>query len=73
LSSGADHLYRAREVSITPKGRHLLGQAREMARQVEGEVLGGLTAEERRQLLELLRRAFSSAPPQSLWVAGEGD
>jgi DNA-binding MarR family transcriptional regulator len=64
---------RAREISITPKGRRLLEQARRMARQVEDEVLGGLSAEERRQLLELLRRAFSSAPPQSLWGAGEGD
>jgi hypothetical protein len=36
-------------------------------------VLGGLTAEERRQLLTLLHRAFSSAPPQSLWRAEEGD
>jgi DNA-binding MarR family transcriptional regulator len=64
---------RAREISITPTGRRLLERARSMARQVEDEVLGGLTAEERRQLLELLRRAFSAAPPQSLWVAGEGD
>jgi DNA-binding MarR family transcriptional regulator len=64
---------RAREISITPEGRRLLEQARRMARQVEDEVLGGLTAEERRQLLELLRRAFSSAPPQSPWGAGEGD
>ncbi|HWY89754.1 MAG TPA: MarR family transcriptional regulator [Solirubrobacteraceae bacterium] len=63
---------RAREISITPKGRRLLEQARRMARQVEDEVLGGLTAEERRQLLRLLRRAFSSAPPQSLWRAEEG-
>ncbi len=64
---------RAREISITPKGRRLLEQARRMARQVEDEVLGGLTARERRQLLTLLRRAFSSAPPQSLWRAEEGD
>jgi DNA-binding MarR family transcriptional regulator len=64
---------RAREIWITPNGRRLLEQARRMARQVEDEVLGGLSAEERRQLLELLRRAFSSAPPQSLWRAGEDD
>ncbi|TMK24743.1 MAG: MarR family transcriptional regulator [Actinobacteria bacterium] len=57
----------------TPKGRRLLEQARTLARQVEDEVLGRLAAAERRQLLELLRRAFSSAPPQSLWGAGEGD
>src|SRR6267378_1760673 len=54
---------RAREISITPKGRRVLEQARRMARQVDDEVLGGLAVEERRQLLELLRRAFTSAPP----------
>jgi DNA-binding MarR family transcriptional regulator len=64
---------RAREVAITPKGRRLLERARQMAMQVEDEVLGGLTAAERRQLLKLLRRALSSAPPQSLWRADEGD
>jgi DNA-binding MarR family transcriptional regulator len=64
---------RAREVVITPKGRRVLEQGRRMARQVEDEVLGGLNANERRELLELLRRALSSAPPQSLWRAEEGD
>jgi DNA-binding MarR family transcriptional regulator len=64
---------RAREVAITPKGRRLLEQGRGMARQVEDEVLGGLDANERRQLLALLRRALSTAPPQSLWRAEEGD
>jgi DNA-binding MarR family transcriptional regulator len=64
---------RAREVAITPKGRRVLEQGRRMARQVEDEVLGGLNANERRELLELLRRAVSSAPPQSLWRADEGD
>jgi DNA-binding MarR family transcriptional regulator len=64
---------RAREVVITPKGRRVLEQGRRMARQVEDEVLGGLNANERRELLELLRRAVSSAPPQSLWRADEGD
>jgi hypothetical protein len=44
-----------------------------MASQVEDEVLQGLTATERRQLLTLLRRALSSAPPQSLWSTEEGD
>jgi hypothetical protein len=44
-----------------------------MSAQVEDEVLRGLTAAERRQLLTLLRRALSSAPPQSLWRAEEGD
>jgi hypothetical protein len=44
-----------------------------MAAQVEDEVLHGLTAAERRELLTLLRRALDSAPPQSLWRAEEGD
>jgi hypothetical protein len=39
----------------------------------EDEVLGGLTAAERRNLLKLLRRAFSTAPPQPMWSAAEGD
>jgi MarR family transcriptional regulator, lower aerobic nicotinate degradation pathway regulator len=64
---------RAREVAITPKGRRVLEQARDLAMQVEGEVLGGLNGAERRQLLELLRRALDSAPAQSLWTAAEGD
>ena len=64
---------RAREVVITPKGRRLLERGRQMALQVEDEVLGGLSAGERRELLRLLRRALDSAPPQSLWSAEEGD
>jgi DNA-binding MarR family transcriptional regulator len=64
---------RAREVAITPKGHRLLKKGRRMAVQVEDEVLRGLTAAERRQLLLLLRRAINSAPAQSLWRAGEGD
>jgi DNA-binding MarR family transcriptional regulator len=64
---------RAREVAITPKGRRVLERARGLAMEVEDDVLRGLTAAERRQLLTLLRRAFSSAPPQALWRAEEGD
>jgi DNA-binding MarR family transcriptional regulator len=64
---------RARRVSITPEGRRLLQRARKMAFEAEDEVLRGLTAAERRELLRLLRRAFSSAPPQPLWSAAEGD
>jgi DNA-binding MarR family transcriptional regulator len=64
---------RAREVVITPKGRRLLERGRRMALQVEDEVLRGLTAKERRELLKLLRRALESAPAQSLWSAEEGD
>jgi DNA-binding MarR family transcriptional regulator len=64
---------RAREVAITPQGRRVLEQARGLAMQVEDDVLQGLTAAQRRQLLALLRRALSSAPPQPLWRAEEGD
>ena len=64
---------RAREVSITAKGRRTLEKCRQMAMQVEDEVLGGLASGDRRQLLELLRRALASAPPQSLWRGEEGD
>ena len=64
---------RAREVAITPKGRRALGRARRLAMQVDDEVLRGLTAAERRQLLTLLHRALDSAPPQSPWRAAEGD
>jgi DNA-binding MarR family transcriptional regulator len=64
---------RARLVSITPKGRRLLQRARKLAFESEDEVLGGLSAAERRDLLKLLRRALSSAPPQPMWTAAEGD
>jgi MarR family transcriptional regulator for hemolysin len=64
---------RAREVAITPKGRRALARARRLATNVDDEVLHGLTAAERRQLLTLLRRALGSAPPQSPWRAEEGD
>jgi DNA-binding MarR family transcriptional regulator len=64
---------RARLVSITPKGRRLLQRARKLAFASEDEVLGGLSAAERRDLLKLLRRALSSAPPQPMWTAAEGD
>lgn len=64
---------RAWEVSITPKGRRTLERARGLAMQVEGEVLGGLSAAERSQLLTLLRRALASATPQPPWRSEEGD
>jgi DNA-binding MarR family transcriptional regulator len=64
---------RAREVAITPKGRRLLERARGLIPEVEDEVLVGLTAKERRELLALLRRALESAPAQPLWTADEGD
>jgi DNA-binding MarR family transcriptional regulator len=64
---------RAWEVTITPKGRRTLQRARRLVSQVEDEVLAGLTATDRRQLLTLLRRALASAPPQPAWRADEGD
>jgi DNA-binding MarR family transcriptional regulator len=64
---------RARESAITPKGRRLLQRARGLISQVEDEVLAGLTAEERRELLALIRRALHSAPAQPLWSSEEGD
>jgi DNA-binding MarR family transcriptional regulator len=64
---------RAREIAITPKGRRLLQRARGLIAQVEEEVLAGLTAAERRDLLALLRRALHSAPTQPLWSSEEGD
>jgi MarR family transcriptional regulator for hemolysin len=64
---------RAREVAITQKGRKRLEQGRQMATQVEDEVLQGLNGGERRQLITLLRHALDTAPPQSPWRADEGD
>jgi DNA-binding MarR family transcriptional regulator len=64
---------RAWEVAITPKGRRTLERARRIATQVEDEVLAGLSAAERRQLLTLLRRALVSSPAQPPWSSEEGD
>ncbi len=64
---------RAREVTLTPKGRRMLERGRQMAFQVEDEVLQGLSAAQRRELLSLLHRALDAAPPQSPWRAEEGD
>lgn len=63
---------RAREIVITPKGRRTVERGRALAREVEDDVLQGLTSDERRQLIKLLRKALSSAPPQPLWRADEG-
>jgi DNA-binding MarR family transcriptional regulator len=62
---------RAREVSITPKGRRTLERARGLAAHAEEDVLRGLSAAERSRLLTLLRRALTAAPPQPLWSADE--
>ena len=64
---------RAWEVTITAKGRRTLERARDLATQVEDEVLAGLNGTERRQLLSLLRRALVSAPEQPPWHSEEGD
>jgi DNA-binding MarR family transcriptional regulator len=64
---------RARAVVLTAKGRRLRERGRQMASQVEDEVLGGLTAAQRRELIKLIRLANSSAPPQPLWRSEEGD
>ena len=64
---------RAWEVAITPEGRHTLERARELVTRVEDQVLGGLAAADRRQLLTLLRRALDSAPPQPPWRPEEGN
>ena len=64
---------RAHAVTITPKGRRKLDQARRLAAQVEDEVLHGLTGKERDQLKALLRRALDAAPPQPPWRAEEAD
>ena len=64
---------RAREVLITPKGRRTLKRALELAEEVEGDVLQGLSPAERRQLVTLLRKAFAAAPPQPPWSSEEGD
>jgi DNA-binding MarR family transcriptional regulator len=62
---------RAREIAITPKGRRLLQRARRLILEAEDEVLAGLTATERRELVALLRRALASAPEQPLWDSKE--
>jgi MarR family transcriptional regulator, lower aerobic nicotinate degradation pathway regulator len=64
---------RAREVVLTAKGRQTLERARELAKEVEGRVLHGLSPAERSQLVTLLRKAFAAAPPQPPWSFEEGD
>jgi MarR family transcriptional regulator, transcriptional regulator for hemolysin len=70
LPSATDR--RAREIVITPKGRRVLQRARDLAARVEDEVLAGLAADERRQLVALLRRALDGAPAQPPWRSDEG-
>lgn len=63
---------RAWEVTITAEGRRRLERARRLAAGVEDEVLGGLDASEREQLMALLRRALVATPPQPPWRSDEG-
>ncbi len=58
---------RAWEVTITAQGRRTLQRAKRLASDVEDEILGGLSAAERRQLLALLRRALLSVPAPPPW------
>ncbi len=58
---------RSWEVTITPLGRSTLEQAKQLARGVEDEILGGLTTAERARLVTLLRQALASAPAQPPW------
>jgi DNA-binding MarR family transcriptional regulator len=64
---------RAKQISLTAKGKRHLERARRVAAEVEDEVLAGLSATQRRELMTLLRRALESAPAQPLWSAAEGD
>jgi DNA-binding MarR family transcriptional regulator len=64
---------RAHAITITAKGRRALERARRMALQAEDEVLGGLSARERRDLLRLMRRALDAAPPVRPWSSAEED
>jgi DNA-binding MarR family transcriptional regulator len=64
---------RAWQVTITPKGRRTLERGRRLAAEVEDDVLGGLTAADRKELVALMRRALASAPAQPPWRSDEGD
>jgi DNA-binding MarR family transcriptional regulator len=62
---------RARALLLTPKGQRTLTRARGLAKEVEGDVLQGLSAAERERLVALLRKAFAAAPPQPPWSSEE--
>jgi DNA-binding MarR family transcriptional regulator len=64
---------RARAVTITSKGRRRLARARQTALDVEGQILGGLSARERAELKTLMRRALDAAPVPAPWTEAEGD
>ncbi len=66
----AGHVRRVRDsedrrrhiVELTPAGKKALAHAERAMEDLEGEVLGPLSPEERAQLRELLERAISGAP-----------
>jgi DNA-binding MarR family transcriptional regulator len=66
----AGHVRRSRDpadrrrhiVEITGEGRHALARADEALNEVEGQVLGNLSAEERATLRGLLNRAMAEEP-----------
>ena len=66
----AGHVRRVRDpedrrrhiVELTPAGKKALAHAERAMEDLEGEVLGSLSPEERAQLRELLERAISGAP-----------
>ena len=65
----AGHIRRVRDpedrrrhiVELTPAGKKALAHAERAMEDLEGDVLGGLSPEERAQLRELLERAISGA------------
>jgi DNA-binding MarR family transcriptional regulator len=64
---------RAHAVTITPDGRAALERARALAYEIEDSVLGGLSGDQRRELIELMTRALEAAPKQTPWSSAEGD
>jgi DNA-binding MarR family transcriptional regulator len=68
----AGHVRRVRDpedrrrhiVELTPAGKTALAHAERAMEDLEGEVLGRLSPEERAQLRELLERAISGAPAE---------
>lgn len=64
---------RAHAVTISSGGRAALQRARALAYEVEDAVLAGLSGGERRELVELMKRALEAAPPQAPWSSAEGD
>ncbi|MGX9350063.1 MarR family winged helix-turn-helix transcriptional regulator [Shimia sp. W99] len=56
---------RARVLFVTPDGDHLLARARPVVRALQDDILGGLDAEERAQLLGLLRKTTDAGNSKS--------